>query len=200
VLVLGHRQEIIDQIESALTLMGVEYGKIAAGCPGTDLPVQIASVATLARPRRLERGADKFDFVVIDEAHHSVSRTWARVIASQPEAKILGVSATPQRLDGKGLREQFDRMVAGPSTAGLIEAGWLSPFTVYEPTGAPDLSGARIRAGDFATEDLRIAMGGVVVGSAVDQYQRICPGVPAVAFCADRDHSRAVAERFCAPP
>ena len=54
----------------------------------------------------------------------------------------------------------------------------------------------KIRAGDFAIEDIRDAMGGVVIGAAVDEYARLCPGVPAVAFCVDRAHSEAVAERF----
>jgi DNA repair protein RadD len=197
VLVLTHRQEIIDQIKAALALVGAPYGLIAPGCPETDAPVQIASIATLARPGRLERWRDNFDFIVVDEAHHAVSPTWALVLASQPRAKVLGVTATPERLDGRGLREQFDKMVVGPSTAELIAGGWLSGFVVYEPiAGGPDLSGARIRAGDYATEDLREAMGGVVIQSAVDQYQRICPGVPTLVFCVTIDHSKDTAERF----
>jgi DNA repair protein RadD len=60
----------------------------------------------------------------------------------------------------------------------------------------PDLSKARIRAGDFATEDIRVAMGSVVIDAAVTEYQRICPGVPAVVFCVDIAHSKAAAERF----
>jgi superfamily II DNA or RNA helicase len=100
-------------------------------------------------------------------------------------------------LDGRGLGEIFDEMVVGPSTAELIESSWLSKFTVYEPiAGGPDLSEARIRAGDFAIEDVRAAMGGVVIGAAVAEYKRICAGIRAIAFCTDRAHSEAVAERF----
>ncbi len=110
--------------------------------------------------------------------------------------KDLGVTATPERLDGRGLGEQFDALVIGPSTAELIEAGWLSPAVVFEPAQAPDMSAAKIRAGDFAVEDLRAVMDGVVVGAAVAEYQRICPGVPTVVFCVDMAHSEAVAERF----
>ncbi len=193
-LVLGHRQEILDQIEGALSLAGVPFGIIAPGHVETDSPVQIASIATLAR--RLNRWRDRFDFAVVDECHHAVAGSWAAVLASQPRAHVLGVSATPQRLDGRGLREQFDEIVIGPSTAELIEARWLSPFVVYEPTSAPDLSAARMRGGDFAVEDLRAAMDGVVIGAAVAEYQRLCPGAPAVAFCVDVAHSQAVAAAF----
>ena len=177
-------------------MAGVPYGLIAPGLPETDAPVQLASVATLARPSRLERWRNRFDLIVVDEAHHSVAGSWARVIASQPRAKVLGVTATPARLDGRGLAEQFDVLVTGPQTADLIREEWLSDYVVYEPTATPDLSAARLRAGDFATEDLRQAMDGVVIGAAVTEYQRLCPGIPTVVFGVDVAHSQAVAQRF----
>jgi DNA repair protein RadD len=197
VLILTHRQEITDQVETALKLAGVPYGIIAAGYPeDPDAPAQIASVATLARPRRLKRWQDKFSLVVVDEAHHAIAGSWARVLASQPRAQVLGVTATPERLDGRGLREQFDDIVVGPSTASLIAWGWLSQFVAYEPTAAPDLSRASIRGGDYAIEDIRQVMNGVVIGAAVEEYKRICPGVPTVIFCVDVQHSKDVAQRF----
>jgi DNA repair protein RadD len=196
ILILAHRVEIVDQIQGALKLAGVAYGVIAPGYPESDVPVQIASVATMAR--RLDRWRDRFDFVVVDEAHHSVSPTWANVLASQPNASVLGVSATPERLDGRGLREVgFEELVEGPSTAELIEAGWLSRFAAYEPAGRPDLSQARIRAGDFALEDIRDAMSGVVIQSAVDEYLARLKGKPTVVFCLDVAHSETIADRFC---
>jgi DNA repair protein RadD len=197
VLVLTHRQEIADQVEAPLTMADVAYGKIAAGIAESDETVQLASVATLARAKRLERWRGWADLVVVDEAHHCVAGSWASVLVSQGGAKILGVTATPERLDGRGLGEIFDHMVVGPQVAELTKAGFLSPATVFEPiAGGPDMSGAKIRAGDYAVEDLRQAMDGVVIGAAVDEYVRICPGVPAVAFCIDVAHSRAVAQRF----
>jgi DNA repair protein RadD len=197
VLILAHRQELIDQISATLTLAGVPHGVIAPGFPEIDAPVQLASIATLVKPKRLERWRNRFDLVIVDEAHHVVARSWASVLVSQGRAKMLGVTATPERLDGRGLGEIFDRMVIGQTVAELIEAGWLSKFTVYEPiAGGPDMSGARVRAGDYAIEDQREAMSGVVIGAAVDEYTRICPGVQAVAYCIDIQHSHAVAERF----
>ena len=88
-------------------------------------------------------------------------------------------------------------MVIGPSTASLIAEEWLSPFTVFEPiAGGPDMSAARIRAGDYAIEDQRQAMGAVVIQSAVDEYKFRCPGTPTIVFCVDIQHSKDVAERF----
>ena len=88
-------------------------------------------------------------------------------------------------------------MVIGPSVDGLTKDDWLVRAVVYEPMAAPDLSKARIRSGDYAVEDLRQAMNVVVIGAAIAEYMRICPGVPAVAFCVDISHSKSVAERFC---
>jgi DNA repair protein RadD len=194
ILIIAHRVELLDQIAGALDLAGVAYGVMAPGCPDSDAHVQIASVATLAR--RLPRWRDRFDFVVADEGHHAVSATWASILASQPSAHVLGVTATPERLDGRGLKEIFDALIEGPSTGELIEQKWLSPFVCYEPIVGPNLSGARLRAGDYAIEDIREAMGGVVIGSAVDEYHKRLLDRPTVAFCVDVEHSMAVAERF----
>jgi DNA repair protein RadD len=197
VLVLTHRQEIADQVEVAVAMADVSYGRIAAGIAESDAPVQIASVQTLARPKCLERWRNWADLLIIDECHHAVAGSWAKVIASQARALVLGVSATPTRLDGLGLRAQFDQMVIGPSTAQLIAEEWLSRFVVFEPiAGGPDLSTAHIRAGDYAIEDLRQAVNGVVIQSAVDEYMQRCRGIPTVAFCIDIDHSQRLAERF----
>lgn len=194
VVIVGHRQEIVDQIGEALAALGVAHGIIAAGHPETPGPVQVASAATLVR--RLGP-LDPPDLLVLDEAHHAVAGTWERIIAAAPEARILGCTATPERLDGKGLSDVFDTMVLGPSVAELIAAGYLSKFAAFAPDRSPDLAGVRSRGGDFAVEQLSQAMSsGVVIGAAVDEYARRCPGAPAIVFAVDIAHSQLVAERF----
>ena len=194
VLILAHRIEIIEQIAGALYSFGVSFGLIAPDAEPTDHNVQIASVATLVR--RLDAWRDRFDLVVVDECHHAVAGSWSKIIASQPRAKFLGCTATPERLDGRGLSDVFEIMVEGPSVGALIESGHLSRFIAYSPAIEVDLSHARTRAGDFATEDLARAMSGVVVESAVLEYQRLCAGSPAVAFAVDIAHSQEVAACF----
>jgi DNA repair protein RadD len=196
VLVLVHRIELVEQMSTAFRRRWVEHGVIAPGFPESDHPVQIAKVATFAR--RLDRWRDRFDLVVVDEARHAVAGSWATAIGSQSQARILGLTATPEPLDGRGLGEIFQVLIIGPSPAELINDGWLSRFVIYEPMRGPDLSHACIRAGDFATEDIRAAMDGVVISAAVEEYQRLCPGLPTVVFCIDRAHSDTVAGRFCA--
>ena len=136
-LILAHRAELIDQIDQALINLGVPHGVIAPGYPSTPEPVQVASIQSLVR--RLDKHND-FDLVIVDECHHATARTWRAVIDAMPKAKVLGVTATPERADGAGLGDVFEVMVEGPKTAWLIENGSLVPYVAYAPTEAPDLS------------------------------------------------------------
>ena len=196
VVIVVHRRELLRQASRALANAGVAHGLIAAGTPETAASVQVASVDTLVR--RLDR-VGLFDLVVIDEAHHAVAGTWVRMLEAFPEAFVLGVTATPERLDGRGLGGVFDAMVSGPSVADLTAAGWLVPAKVYAPPARIDLSGIRRRGGDYAVEELAEAMSDrVLVGNAVEHYRSLAAGVPAVAFCVNVAHSRLVADRFAA--
>jgi DNA repair protein RadD len=196
VVILVHRMELIDQVATALDDAGVMFGVIAAGYPERPLSrVQVASIASLAQ--RLDRHADAFDLIVVDEAHHGIARSWRRIIASMKKAKVLGVTATPARADGRGLGSLFDEMVAGPAVAELIRDGYLSKYQVYVPTKGVDLSQVRTRAGDYAVDQLAKVMAAErLTDDAIADYARICPRRPAVSFCVDVAHSQAVAKRF----
>lgn len=196
VCVLVHRQELVDQVSGALAAVGVAHGIIAGGRPETDEPVQVASVASLGR--RLDR-VQAFDLLVPDEAHHAVAGSWRAILDAMPRAFVLGVTATPERLDGRGLGDAFDVMVQGPTVADLMAAGFLVPATVYAPAEPVDLSSIRTERGDYAPGALAEAMSsGSLVGNAVEHYGRLSKGVPAIAFCAGIEHSRMVASRFIA--
>ena len=126
ILVLVHRRELVRQASQKLTDTGVKHGIIAAGFVRSPTErVQVASVQSLVG--RLDVLVQYFDFIVIDECHHTPAATWRRIFAKQPKAKKLGVTATPARLDGKGLGSEhggaFDAMVCGPPIAELIEDG-----------------------------------------------------------------------------
>lgn len=196
VLILVHRQELVDQTTKTLNAFSVGHGVIAAGrTPDRTHPVQVASVQTMVR--RL--GAFRPDLIIIDEAHHGTAGSWRKVIDGNPQARILGVTATPERLDGRGLGEVFDDLIMGPEVAWLIENGHLSRPVYYAPPQAANLAGLHIRGGDFAKDELAKAMDNrIVTGDAVEHYARICRGAPAVAFCASVAHAQHVAEQFLA--
>lgn len=102
VCILVHRQELLRQASASLDQMGVPHGLVAAN-RSMDLshPVQVASVQTLAR-RLHKLPGDLFQLLVVDEAHHSNAGTWAKVLAHFQRARVLGVTATPCRCDGRG--------------------------------------------------------------------------------------------------
>jgi DNA repair protein RadD len=192
-IITAHRIEIVEQVSTALAGLGVPHGVIAPGFPETPEPVQVASIASLVR--RIDRH-DHYDLIVVDESHHAIAGTWRRVIEAMPGAKVLGVTATPERLDGRGLGDVFGTMVMGPTVAELIEGGYLSRFTCFAPT-TPDLCGISTRAGDYAVDELAGIMARpVVVGSAVSSYEKLCLGKRAIVYGVDRRHSMMLAKRF----
>jgi superfamily II DNA or RNA helicase len=201
VIVLVPKIELVRQTVAALARLGIAAGIIAAGHVETpDLPVQVASVATLARPERLARWAQwKPDLLLVDEAHHVVARSWRAIVEALPCRRLVGFSATPARLDGKGLKAAFGEIVTVATARELSEAGWLSPVKTFVPPVLPDLSRARIRRGDYVSADTAAIMNQTrFVGDAIEHYRRHCNGGPALGYAVDIAHSEALTAAFCA--
>lgn len=189
-----HRRELIRQSADTFDMGGIPYGYCAAGMPlDRKQPVQLASIQTLGK--RLDRMPTP-DVIVFDEAHHLAAGTWAKVYSHYPDATMIGLSATPERLDGAGLSGWFADMVTGPSTADLIAQGYLSPYRLFAP-GVPDTSSLHTRGGDFKAEEAAALMDKPsITGDAVDHYRRLAPGRRAVVFCVSIQHSQHVAAQF----
>lgn len=199
VCVIVHRRELLKQASLKLSEAGVEHGIIAPGFTSQDYPVCVASVQTLAQ--RLKRSRPEFDFLIYDEAHHVSATTWRTVHSHYPCARSLGVTATPSRSDGKGLGISsggiFDDLILGPSMRELIELGFLVRPRVFGPPVELDLSGIKRMAGDFNGKELASRVDKpTITGSAVEHYKRLCPGIPAVAFCVNVQHAEHVASEF----
>ena len=162
--------------------------------------VFVCSVQTLVK--RLDKMPADPDLIVVDEAHHLVEgNTWGAVVERWPDARLLPVTATPCRTDGRGLGIGSggfaDDLLKGPSMAWLIENGFLSPYRIFAPPTALDMTGVRTRAGDYAKDDLDRAMDKpVITGSALEHYRRLADGRRAVAFCVSVQHAEHVAAEF----
>lgn len=201
--ILVHRRELVDQVSAALSAWGVPHGRVTPQDRPTDDPVQVAMVQTLARRVALDQaGRYRFDLVVIDEAHHAVqANTWGQVLAHNAGARLLGVTATPCRLDGKGLGQDaggwFDAMVVGPSVQELIDRGRLARPVVYVATQAADVSGVRSRGGDFVQKELEAAVGKTVYAEQAERdYRRLLAGAPTIVFAVSVPHAELVAGVF----
>lgn len=200
VLILAHRDTLIRQASAKLNDYGVDHGIIMAGfTPARHKGVQVASVQTLIR--RLGKVRMDFDLIIIDEAHLSAAKSYRDVVDFFPNARVLGVTGSPVRLDGKGLGREFggmfDHMVQGISIRDLIARGFLVRPIVYASTDQIDLSGVKKVGGDYDSQALAEVMDKPkIVGSAISEYKRVCPGVPAVAWCANVQHAEHVAAEF----
>ncbi len=195
--ILCHRRELLTQTSAALTKFNVPHGMVSPQYPSDYAqPIQVASIQTIINAKRQE-GLQAPHLIIADECHHAVSKTWAAVIGLHPGAKLLGVTATPMRLDSVGLQRVFDAMVLGPTVQGLIDAGHLAKVRCYAPAPVVDLSGVKTVLGDYALGELENRVNRkVVTGDAIEHYRTHVKGAPAIAFCVSVAHAHAVAAEF----
>lgn len=195
VLILAHRDELLEQISGTLTQFEVRHSFISAD--RWYLPehqTHVASVQSLVR--RLD-SIPQPDFIIIDEAHHAIPESsWGKVLKRFPRAWRLGVTASPQRLSGEPLSDLFDKMVLGPTTRKLIETGRLSGYRIFAPS-KPDLSAVHTRMGEYARGELAVAIDKpAITGSALEHYKKLAAGKRAIVFCVSVEHAKNVALEF----
>lgn len=124
-----HRREIVRDTLRRLEGAGVPCGLVMAGERASDAPVQVCSVQTLVA----RAAAPPADLIVWDEAHHCAADTYREIAAQYPSAWHLGLTATPERADGVGLRDAFDELVVGATVRELQEQGYLAECDVIAP-------------------------------------------------------------------
>jgi len=206
VLILVHRVELIDQISEEL---GVRYGLAHGFIHSKDrerrkFPFQIASVQTLNR--RLDNWKDYgFDFIIVDEAHHVLAESYRKIINTFPNAKILGVTATPYRLSGVGFRPEFDKLIVSDSIQEFINKGYLcnyeyysiSPFS-YVQNEINNIQGTDA-SGDFAnTEMQRVCDQDKIRAQIVETYLNYAKGKKGIVYTINKTHNKHLCEAFCA--
>lgn len=182
-----HRQELVDQSLATFAEAGLEPGVVASGYDTPDeWAVAVCSVQTLAR--RLDRTPEP-KLIVFDEAHHVAAGTWSRIADQYPDAYQVGLSATPERLDGAGLAQWFDELICGPDVATLIRGGYLAPYRLFAPNPV-DTTEVRIRGGEYAYDQLaEIIDTPTVTGDAVRHYRNLADGKRAIGFAVSVEHS-----------
>lgn len=162
VLILAHRGELLQQASDKLakaTGLGCATEKAEESCLGSWFRVTVGSVQTMMREKRLNQFPDDyFHTIVIDEAHHCLSDSYQRVLQHFPEAKVLGVTATPDRGDMRSLGQYFQTLAYEYTLPKAIKEGYLSPIKALTLPLKLDLSGVGIQAGDFKTQELATAL------------------------------------------
>ncbi|WP_176473476.1 DEAD/DEAH box helicase [Sphingopyxis sp. GW247-27LB] len=191
-----HRKELTDQTSEAFVEQDLPHSFITSTDPyDPSFAATIAGVQTLVS--RLARLAAP-DLVIIDEAHHAAAGSWSKVMTAYRGAVQIGLTATPQRLDGKGLDGQFDAMIIGPTVQQLIDEKFLSPYSYYAPD-IPDVSKIPSLAGDYKRDSLRELMDRPhLIGDMVEHYDRLARGKTGILFATSIEHSRNLAAAFSA--
>jgi superfamily II DNA or RNA helicase len=223
--VVVHRKEIIAQISLALAKLEVKHRivapdsvirmirrrhlkKLGKSFINTGSEVGVISVQTItsagaSRDRRVQQWIKRVSLTVLDECHHYTQHgKWGRTLEIFQHSRILGVTATPERADGKGLGAHADGfaevMVLGPSSHDLIQEGYLCPFSYHAPTPDLDLSDIPITtSGDVNTQKMRARIeGSRLVGDIVEHYKRFALGKRTIVFANDVATAEEHAEAF----
>lgn len=194
-IVIAHRKELINQASDRLSLYGIEHGVVMANDSRKNslLQTQVASIATLANRSYWDGWAD---FIVIDEAHRSKAGTYMNFLQKNPQARVLGVTATPYRADNSGLGDIFDCMVRTTTTKELIRKGVLVRPRIFTPTSF-DLSQVKRTKTDYVDESLDGVVNTTeILGNVVESWFRYAEGRRSVVFAHNVKHSQNLARRF----
>lgn len=182
VLFIVHRRELCDQIWNTFYRWGVDMHYCMVGM-----------VQTICR--RLDKIPPPA-LIITDENHHSLAASYRKIYEYFPDARRIGVTATPIRLDGSGLADVNDKLVIGVSAKWLIENKFLAPYDYYAPS-LVDLTGIRISKGEYDTASVeKLMIRKAVFGSVIEYYKKLADGRQAICYCTSVKHSIEMAKQF----
>ena len=168
VLIVVHRKELVEQIAERLAHFQVDAGIISGSIkPDKDKAVQVATIQTLSK-----RDYPDADIVIIDECHHAKAETYKKLWDIYPDARFLGVTATPIRMNGEGFSDLFDILINSGKLSDFIKKNYL--VKVRHIVGiSPDLSEVKVKMNDYVQNELgEIMQNEQLMADLVDSYQR----------------------------
>ena len=217
ILVVAHRIELIDQISRTLDRFGIEHGLIVSGKPVDESKlVQVASIQTLARNIMNEELRMKneefspfsflnfhFSLVIIDEAHHALAKTYKMLWDRWPEAKFLGLTATPCRMNHEGFTDLFRMILVSWPIQEFIDRGWLSDFD-YISARPDNLMMRQVASlskrgadGDYQLKEMATVMD---VPESIEHlyntYRQYVDGRKGIVYAIDREHARHITQYY----
>ena len=213
VLVVAHRRELIAQISQMLDAAGIAHGLIVSGREtDTGKAVQVASIQTLTQRMKDETEVpdsssliSRFPFstIVIDEAHHALAATYRMLWKAWPEARFLGLTATPCRLNNAPFTDLFDVLLQSWSIQEFIDRGWLSDFEYVSASPDSEMM-RRVRRlqkrgtdGDFQTKEMALVMDvPESVRHLYDTYTIYARGKKGIVYAIDRQHAQHIATYY----
>lgn len=206
VLIVTHRKELVEQIKNELYRnYGIRSTLITADNKDSHrnpLPVCVASIQTLQRRLEQHWYNYPFDFLIIDEAHHTKAATYKKIVDAYSYAKLLGVTATPYRLNGEGFTNEFHKLIISPSVKSFIEAGWLSNYDYYSIKEDNELyKGLENipldKYGEYATTPLwNYIKHDSIRAEVVGSYLKYAKGKKGIIYTISKAHNKQLCEEF----
>ncbi|MGQ4559283.1 DEAD/DEAH box helicase [Levilactobacillus hammesii] len=182
VMFMVHRKELVEQITNSFRENAVDLSHCT-----------IQTVGKIAnRLRILPRPA----LIITDESHHSLAKTYRKIYDYYAGVPRLGFTATPWRLNGKGLHDVYDDMVLGPSIDWLIENHYLAPYKYFSVKLVNDEKLKKSSTGDYTNKSIDDAVGRTIFGDVVKTYQEKTAGQQAIVYAHSVEFSKEVAEAF----
>ena len=202
VLIVAHRRELVEQIQQALLrVMGAGVARELPTQQSCDCLIQVHSIQWLSR--NIEKVKGKPGVVIVDEAHHAVAKTYRMMWEAWPEAKFLGLTATPYRLSGEGFTDLFEVMVESWSVKRFIAEGWLSAFDYYSILPESDeqrlIDSLKKRGadGDFLMNEMHEALDVTpCIERLFESFERFAYDKKGIVYAIDIEHAEHIAEYY----
>lgn len=183
VMFLIHRKEVLEQANATFTKQQVNPDLLISGMVQT-----------------LTRRVDKLEaphLILVDEAHHALSKSYRRILDKFKDAYVLLFTATPVRLGRNQLDQVADDIVLGQSIKELTAAGFLAPFRYYQPpAGFDNKALKKASTGDYTSKSMTNALQNHLYGDLVSHYKRLAPDKQAVCYCHSIDAAKKAANEF----
>ena len=213
VLVVAHRIELIEQISQTLDRFGIDHGLIVSGKPiDATKRVQVASIQTLTRRLSHTESTENtdsslftlhFSLIIIDEAHHAVAETYRMLWDRWPEARFLGLTATPCRLNGAPFTDLFDTLLQSWSIREFIQKGWLSDLD-YVSVRSDSIAVRKVASlnkrgadGDYQTKQAALVLDTEEsIEHLYRSYKEFADGKKGIVYAINREHARHIAEYY----
>lgn len=204
VLIVAHRIELTEQMGEHLKRYGIEYGVIAGGRKTKEAePVIVASIQTLSSKLSSLSALFSPSLIIIDEAHHAVAKTYRQLWDVWPEARFLGLTATPYRLSGEGFTDLFDVLVDSWTMKRFIAEGWLSAFDYYSIRPDSDdqklIDNLKKRGadGDFQMKELHDTLDVTpCIERLFESFEQFAFDMKGIVYAIDIAHAEHIAEYY----
>lgn len=205
IIILAHKRKLITQMQQHLARVGITAGVLMGEVQeNIDANILIASIGTVSRDKRMEvllNRTNKFKHIIIDEAHRTRTPSYEKLIdalmGADETIKLFGVTATPYRVDKKGLDKYYQELICSDDVSSLQKQGYLAGYKIfYTPIGEIDEEVTKTES-DYVVQALSTYMRKEkFLDYLVESYKREADGLQTIIFCVDKAHAKAVMSKY----